>query len=535
MGKRFLYLIATVLVAIFLEAAPVFAYHSEVSVDLLGFSYKLSQDTHSEITNLAYSVGNIAINDYPDLVKGDLKAEIFMGDSDEAMSHQGSDKLAIDAKVGGGQNEFAWFGAPDLHWKQVLADYKNKKFKEAYHRIGVLLHLTEDATVPAHVRIAPHGRGSEEYFGTGKSSRSDAQPTYKNNRIPPGISLIDTVGDDLFEQVVENMAAKKQIRILANKPILLSSVDVYMMATRDIVKKYLDSDSYWDQYWQKNNSFSTWGRYGAGGNNFGKGAKVLGSKESLLVTFVFNTAIANTAGQLQVISKKLPPIAEDLFFAPNKFDEQGTKINFTVLENRTRAVKIKLTVGSENGPSIIDEAGQIYDGKSNFDLVENQGSFKLPYRKTFAVSWKGETTGGKIKAGSQKVTLAVVDGDGNPSEITSGDFEYLKADKKSLVDEAKKAPAGGKAPVIDRVDNSQLHGSYEETPHRYLLQAQARDPEGGQLTYTWSINCGYFAGTLNGSQIEWRYNTPGECVDAVVTVTVKDSDDLITKKSQAVF
>jgi len=460
------------------------------------------------------------------LVKGDLKAEIFEGDSDELMAHQGSDKLAIDAKVGGEQNEFAWFGASDLHWKQVLEDYKNKRFKEAYHRIGVLLHLTEDATVPAHVRITPHGKGSEQYFGAGKASRTDTQPTYKNNRIPPGISLLDTVGDDLFEQVIENLASEKKIRIIAHGPVELPSPEVYMKATRNVVRRYLDSDSYWDQYWQKNNTFNSWGRYGTGGNNFGNGVNPLGSKETRLVTFVFNTAIANTAGQLQVISKKLPPIAENLSISPKVFDGKGTKITFSVLENRTGAVRVKLTVGDEKGPSIIDEDGKIYDGRSMLDLGQETGSFQLPFTKNFTLNWRGNTTGGKITAGSGKVILAVVD----------GDFEYQKVGEKSfLPDRSKKMPTVGRVPTIDRIGNTQLHGSYDETPHRYLLQVFAGDPEGGKLTYSWSINCGYFVGAQNGSQIEWRYNTPGECAEAVVTVVVKDSEDLSTKKSQAVF
>ena len=528
--------IATILVTIFLAAAPVFAYHSEVSIGPSRFAYKFSQDTHSEITKLAYFVGNIAINGHPDLVKGDLKAEIFEGDSDELMAHQGSDKLAIDAKVGGEQNEFAWFGASDLHWKQVLEDYKNKRFKEAYHRIGVLLHLTEDATVPAHVRITPHGKGSEQYFGAGKASRTDTQPTYKNNRIPPGISLLDTVGDDLFEQVIENLASEKKIRIIAHGPVELPSPEVYMKATRNVVRRYLDSDSYWDQYWQKNNTFNSWGRYGTGGNNFGNGVNPLGSKETRLVTFVFNTAIANTAGQLQVISKKLPPIAENLSISPKVFDGKGTKITFSVLENRTGAVRVKLTVGDEKGPSIIDEDGKIYDGRSMLDLGQETGSFQLPFTKNFTLNWRGNTTGGKITAGSGKVILAVVDGDGNPSKIINGDFEYQKVGEKSfLPDRSKKMPTVGRVPTIDRIGNTQLHGSYDETPHRYLLQVFAGDPEGGKLTYSWSINCGYFVGAQNGSQIEWRYNTPGECAEAVVTVVVKDSEGLSTKKSQAVF
>lgn len=92
-----------------------------------------------------------------------------------------------------------------------------------------------------------------------------------------------------------------------------------------------------------------------------------------------------------------------------------------------------------------------------------------------------------------------------------------------------------KVPVIERVDNTQLHGSYEEKPHRYLLKARAFDPEGGGLTFIWSVNCGYFSGPVNGSEIEWRYDTPGECVDAVIIVAAKDKEGGRSEKTQDVF
>ncbi len=102
-------------------------------------------------------------------------------------------------------------------------------------------------------------------------------------------------------------------------------------------------------------------------------------------------------------------------------------------------------------------------------------------------------------------------------------------------DETKKTQSTGRPPVIERIDNTQMHSSYEETPHRYLLKAAASDPEGGKLTFVWKINCGYFVGSANDAQIEWRYDTPGECVDAVVNVVVKDDQGLSAEKSQTVF
>ncbi len=85
---------------------------------------------------------------------------------------------------------------------------------------------------------------------------------------------------------------------------------------------------------------------------------------------------------------------------------------------------------------------------------------------------------------------------------------------------------------IDRVDYTQLHGSYEELPHRYLLKASAR---GENLRYVWKINCGYFVGPAKAEQILWYYDTPGECVDAVVTVWALDDRGRDAEKAQKVF
>lgn len=94
--------------------------------------------------------------------------------------------------------------------------------------------------------------------------------------------------------------------------------------------------------------------------------------------------------------------------------------------------------------------------------------------------------------------------------------------------------ATNQEPTIEDVLYEQLHENYEDSPHRYTLTAYASDPdENLPLTYEWSINCGYFEGDVNSSSVEWRYDTPGECIDAEVTVTVIDSQgatDSFTKQ-----
>lgn len=139
-------------------------------------SLLLFSDTHSIITENAYLVGNINSANYPDLIR--FKENILKGDSDEKEAHQGSDKLASNSN-----NQAGWFGDQSAHWKKLLEEYNSFNFFKTYHRAGVLIHLTADASVPAHVRICSHGDGDEEYFGTGTSAKSKSQPSFKNNLI----------------------------------------------------------------------------------------------------------------------------------------------------------------------------------------------------------------------------------------------------------------------------------------------------------------------------------------------------------------
>lgn len=92
---------------------------------------------------------------------------------------------------------------------------------------------------------------------------------------------------------------------------------------------------------------------------------------------------------------------------------------------------------------------------------------------------------------------------------------------ESVISEPK---SENKKPIIKGLTVNQLHFSYSEVPHRYRLIVDASDPDANlPLTYAWSINCGYFFGATNSQAVEWRYNTPGECIYAKATVTVTDS------------
>jgi len=93
-----------------------------------------------------------------------------------------------------------------------------------------------------------------------------------------------------------------------------------------------------------------------------------------------------------------------------------------------------------------------------------------------------------------------------------------------------------KHPIIGEITWQEIHKTYEEIPHKYDLFVDIIDPtNGGSLIYDWSINCGYWFGSTNSDRVRWHYDIPGECVDAIVTLTVINSADAKTLRKQYVF
>jgi len=94
--------------------------------------------------------------------------------------------------------------------------------------------------------------------------------------------------------------------------------------------------------------------------------------------------------------------------------------------------------------------------------------------------------------------------------------------------------AAADSPQFESLGVEQLHKTYEDVPHRYALTIQFT---GGvsPIAYRWSINCGSFTTTTNAPRVEWQYQTPGECGQAVVLLAVTDSSGRGQLLSQTVF
>ena len=102
-----------------------------------------------------------------------------------------------------------------------------------------------------------------------------------------------------------------------------------------------------------------------------------------------------------------------------------------------------------------------------------------------------------------------------------------------------KEQSANQAPMVQGINISQLHANYDDTPHRYQLAVIARDPEGNVISYDWSVDCGYLIQEkpINPytNRKEWRYDTPGECVEATITVKVYDTAGNMTLYSLTPF
>ncbi|MGH7496828.1 MAG: Ig-like domain-containing protein [bacterium] len=92
-------------------------------------------------------------------------------------------------------------------------------------------------------------------------------------------------------------------------------------------------------------------------------------------------------------------------------------------------------------------------------------------------------------------------------------------------EELQKLIEADQAPVIDRVSASR-HQLFPQ--EKTMLTVEARDPEGGVLSFTWSGSGGTLSST-NGSQVEWT--APPLAGNYKVSVKVRDDKNAETEGS----
>ena len=117
----------------------------------------------------------------------------------------------------------------------------------------------------------------------------------------------------------------------------------------------------------------------------------------------------------------------------------------------------------------------------------------------------------------------------NEMGFTGQDTIVVKVDNEVIPDDDTFDP------IIEDITYAQLHEPEEEL-HQYMLTAFVTyDEENEPLTYEWSTDCGDFVGDTNTYKVEWQYTPPGLCVDAIIILTVTDSEEGTDTFSKVLF
>jgi len=190
----------------------------------------------------------------------------------------------------------------------------------------------------------------------------------------------------------------------------------------------LTQDSYWRRYWRASSGqYYLTNGYGPYDGEYGPDTFPLENcpaREANLVSELLGLAAGYTAGALQKISEKLPPIIENESFkiqpSLSKFPVKQ-KISLKIHENLSQIVTVYLTLDSITGKAI--------NGfPKNYTL--KSGS-KLPWKLTIEEDWDGKLADGNYPdPGKHSLYLRVKDPDGNWSDadVDGNITEDYKAD-----------------------------------------------------------------------------------------------------------
>ena len=332
----------------------------------------LFDSTHHKLTESSI---NILGSSYPDINKfnNDI-CDWTSGTTDDSRAHNGNSTL------NGGPIELWWYNAQQK--------YKAKDFAtgdwSAYYYVSLMMHLIEDQAVPAHASEILHGT-------VGWMDNMEQLAYYNYN---PNIT-----GTVAATNPTNNYYAMKYYTLEAT------------------------ADDYWRQYWV----FGTVGvehsgNYGGPPNDEGRRTDVFptswsgaGETERVLMRQLLGAAVTHTAGALISVSKLLPPLIKTFTFSNQVIGpNQGTNINFKVIENRTDKVYYTLEV-FKDGTS----QGKLRDNESvNLGLGQ-----ELPKEVDVTPGlWDGKIGGSMLADGNYTMQLSVKDDDGNPEDSVIQDY-----------------------------------------------------------------------------------------------------------------
>lgn len=330
---------------------------------------------------------------YPDMdaAKDDLKE----GANDET-GHP-------DNTMNGGDTKALWEGTKPETKGGVLQNYQLFKFHEAYERLGAIIHLTQDQSVPTHVANIKHGI-SDSFEGF-----YDNTVKITSQRFP----------DDL-EPWVYYQALQDETRAKLPGWTDPATGLPYWVAAPDAPPMGQDI------------TFGPRGHYGgkrnrdvyavppANDNNRSDGYNdnTWTSAHPEIRLQQLTAAGEASVRVMQSASKRLPPLIKDLAATSLTVDEKsGALVRFTAFDNRSASLKFMATVyrGEE-------KLGVVATGEFPLNAKDETGIMRVG-NGNFV--WSGSAGGERLPAGVYTIEVRLKDTDGNISpETLSADPAY---------------------------------------------------------------------------------------------------------------
>ena len=320
---------------------------------------------------------------YPDMAAA--KEDLKVGSNDES-GHP-------DDTMNGGDTRALWEGIRPETKGGVLQNYRLFKFHEAYKRLGAIIHLTQDQSVPTHVANVKHGV-SDSFEGF-----------YDNTVKIPSIRFAEDLEPYAYYQALQDETRMKLpgwTDPATNLPYWVAAPDAPPLG--------------------QDTTFGPRGHYGGKNNrdvysvpppndsrnSDGYNDNTWTSAHPEIRLQQLTAAGEATVRVMQAASKRLPPIIKDLAVTSLTVDEKtGALVRFTAFDNRSASLKFMATV---------------YRGEEKLGVVAT-GEFPLNAKDETGIMrqgnanfvWTGSAGGERLPAGAYTLEVRLKDTDGNIS------------------------------------------------------------------------------------------------------------------------
>ncbi len=338
-------------------------------------------------------------NAFPDIKSaGDVIKE---GSNDES-GHFNSVK-------NGGETKALWFGKEAFFKGGVMRNYEQFKFEEAYEKLGVLCHLTQDQAAPVHAANIKHGISDSFEGFYGNDVRIGA--AWDNGEMEPY---------NYYQAVQDETRSKLPgwTDPATGRPYWVAAFDAPPLG-RDV------TSGPWGHYGgYKNRDLYAAPPKRAGSQDMGNNNTAWVSARPEIRSRQLAVAGAVTVSVLQSASKRLPPLIRDFSVSTCTFSTAdgpaiGYSINFIIYENRSPIVSYTAAVYQDGRLLGIVGHNEAKLGKADKD--------DLMYSVQFTAGWSGQAIWSdfrRLPPGEYVMDVRVTDADGNttPEEVNTDDI-----------------------------------------------------------------------------------------------------------------